>query len=368
MRLASIVVTLALTAGVIAAAADVPGPAPVVGRATPVENLAWDRRYATLYTTGTFNGLGQWMFTIRGNTEHGELVGCELNQLVRMPNHANSMAVAGFPAKIVVATNVGTVELRDGQSLQLEREFSVGSKHSVHAVAINAECQQIAACDADGAVLVWKIGEEQPVHHLLKASREREGMAALAFSPDGKSLASLSDRGDLALWDLAKGELIGSSIDHAIGRFGEQSRLQFTPSGDRLVVIDRDAIRFWHPLHEPQPREVIPPETVCPRYPEKEDNFQGGRGVTAGYGHDIRFAGVMALSPDAKSVASITETGGLAIWDIESLKVLATFSPPAVAKVWENPGMNFKRIAFSPDAKYVAASAQSGELVVWQVE
>ena len=356
---------LLLTAATTATADDIPGPAPVVGNASPVDNLAWDARYATLYTTGTFNGLGQWMFTIRGNTDHGELVGCELNQLLRMPNHANAMAVGGRPTMIVTGTNVGTVELRQSDTLQPKQTYKVGPEYSVYAVAIDREGQQVAACGTDGTVLVWKVGEEKPSHHLKKASREGERMAAIAFSPDGKSLASVSRYGYLVLWDLDKGESVGSPIDSA---GGEQSTLQFTPSGDRLVVIDRAAIWFWHPLHEPKLREVIPPEAVCPRWPEKEENLPDGRGVTANYGHDIRFAGVMAVSPDAKRVASITQTGGLTLWDIATLKVISTFPPPAFAKAWDHPGLYFKRIAFSPDAKYVAASADSGDLAVWQVE
>ncbi len=360
-----VLATLWMTVATIAAADDSPGPAPVVGNASPVQNLAWDSHYSTLYTTGKFNGLGQWMFSIRGNTDHGQLVGCELNQLVRMPNHANSMAVGGRPTLIVTGTNVGTVELRQGDTLQPKQTFKVGPEYSVYAVAIDSPGQQVAACGTDGAVLVWKVGEEKPWQHLKKASREGERMAALAFSPDGKSLATLSRYGYLVLWNLAKGEPIGSAIDHA---GGEQSTLQFTPSGDRLVVIDRAVIRFWHPLLEPKLREVLPPEAVCPRDPAKDDNLPDGRGIRPDFGNGIRFAGVAAVSPDAKRVASITETGGLTIWDIETLKVLATFPPPAFAKEWEHPGMYFERIAFSPDATYVAASIHSGALAVWQVE
>ncbi len=343
-------------------AADPPGPAPVVGNASPVDHLAWDPRSSMLYTTGKFNGLGQWMFSIRGNTNHGELVGCELNQLVRMPNHANSMAVGGRPTMIVTGTNVGTVELRQSDSLQPKQTLKVGPEYSVYAVAIDRDGKQVAACRTDGTVLVWKVGDEKPTHHLQKASREGERMAALAFAPDGKSLATLSRYGYLALWDLAKGEPIGLPVD---SDGGEQSTLRFTQSGDRLLVMDRAAIKFWHPLHEPKPKEIVPPEAVCPRYTEEENAQLGER---PDFGHGIRFAGVAALSPDAKRVASITANGGLAIWDLSTLNVLMTYAAPAFAKTWDHPGTYFDRIAFSPDAKYVAASAHSGGLAVWQVD
>ena len=357
-----VLATLWITTNTTAVANDSPGSAPVVGNASPVQNMAWDSHSSTLYTTGNFNGLGQWIFTIRGNTDHGQLVGCDLNQLVRMKNHANSMAVGGRPTMIVTGTNVGTVELRQSDTLQPRQTFQVGPEYSVYAVAIDPQGQQIGACRTDGTVLVWKVGDEKPTHHLQKASREGERMAALAFSHDGKSLTSLSRYGYLVLWDLAKGEPIGSAIDQA---GGEQSTLQFTPSGDRVIVIDRATIKFWHPLHEPQLRVIVPPEAVCPRDTEEENAREGSR---PDFGHGIRFAGVAALSPDAKRVASITANGGLAIWDLSTLKVLITYPAPAFAGTGEQPGTNFERIAFSPDAKYVAASSQSGALTVWQVE
>lgn len=362
MQIARVLGALWIISVLMATPVHAEGPAPVVGNASPVDSLAWDSHSSTLYTTGKFNGLGQWMFSIRGNTAHGELVGCELNQLVRMPNHANSMAVGGRPTMIVTGTNVGTVEVRLSDTLQPKQTFQVGPEYSVYAVAIDPPGQQIAACRTDGTVLVWKVGEDKPTHHLQKASREGERMAALAFSPDGKSLATLSRYGYLVLWDLAKGEPIGSAIDQA---GAEQSTLQFTPSGDRLIVIDRAAIKFWHPLHEPQPRVIVPPEAVCPRYTEEENAREGSR---PDFGHGIRFAGVMAVSPDAKRVASITTNGGLAIWDLTTLKVLKTYPAPAFATTWEQPGTYFDRIAFSPDSKYVAASAHSGGFAVWQVE
>ncbi len=333
-------------------------PTPVVSQATPVSNLAWLRHSHGLITTGKFNGLGQWMFTVGGGSK---LVACELNQMTRLPNHANSMAVGGKPERIVLGTNIGTVVLRDGDTLQEIKTLSVGPKYSVYAVAIDVEGKQIAACRVDGTVLVWNVDDDDPVHHLKQCSREGERMAAIAFSPDGKSLATLSRYGYLALWDLETGKSLGM-MDHA---GGEQSTLRFTPDGHRVAIVNRASIRLWHPVFEAKPREVIPPEEVCPRYTEKENETLDSR---PDFGHDIRFAGIATLSPDAKRIASVLETGGIAIWDLSSLKVLQKLSPPPFVETWEHRGQYFERIAFSPDGSKIAASTSLGHLAVWQVE
>lgn len=333
-------------------------PQPVVGTATPVTNLAWQQHSLGLITTGKFNGLGQWMFTVGNGSK---LVGTELNQLTRMPNHANSMAVGGKPERIVLGTNTGTVVLRDGNTFEVIKTLAVGPEYSVYAVAIDATGQQVAACGIDGTVLVWNVDREELPRRLQKCSREGERMAAITFSPDGKALVTLSRYGYLAWWDLETGRSLGA-LDH-MG--GEQSTLQFTPDGHRVVLIDRATIRLWHPTFESKPREIIPPDAVCPRYTAEENEQIGTR---PNFGHDIRFAGVATMSPDGKRIASIVETGGAVIWDLQTLKVIQSLSPPPFVAKWDRGSSYFDHIAFAPDGSKLAASTALGDLAVWAVE
>lgn len=334
-------------------------PPPVIGRPISVQNFVWQSHSAGLITTGKFNGLGQWMFTVGdGNM----LKACELNQLFRLPNHSNSLAIGGRPSTIVVGTNVGTAELYDAQTLQLKKRFKVGPEYSVYAVAIDADAKRVATCGTDGSVLVWNIDTDRLIHHLKKGSREGERMAALAFSPDGKSLATLSRYGFLSLWELTSGQQIGTPVDHS---GGEESTLQFSPASDRLVVVDRAVLRIWHPIHEPVVRVIIPPESVCPRYTDAENSRPGSR---PDFGNGIRFAGVTTLSQDLKRVATVVESGGIAIWDIASLKVVSILPPSESAAKREHPGSEVDHIAFSPDQSKIAVSTVSGELAVWQIK
>lgn len=338
---------------------------PAVAGVTPVVNLAWQHHSDGLITTGKFSGLGQWMFTIRG---HRELVACELNQLIRMPGYANSMTIGGTAEQggkrelVVVGNTRGTVEIYDSSSLQHMKQFKVGPEYGVYAVATDREGKQIAACRTDGTVLVWKMDQADPIHHLQQTSREGERMTALAFSPDGTALATFSRYGYLALWNLADGLRIGEPVT---GSTSEQTAIHFTPSGDRLLLVDRGSIGVWHPKHEPKVREILPPDEVCPRYTAEEMARPGSR---PDFGHNIRFAGIMTLSPDAKRVASIVEGGKLAVWELATLKVLTTRPAPAIKQYDQPVGWYFERIAYAPNGNRVAACTTAGELVVWDLE
>lgn len=73
------------------------------------------------------------------------------------------------------------------------------------------------------------------------------GVTTLAFSPDGRTLASGSDTGEVKLWDaLSAQELI--SLD---GHTGRVTRALFSPDGTRLATAGEGAdskgeVNLWH--------------------------------------------------------------------------------------------------------------------------
>ena len=70
------------------------------------------------------------------------------------------------------------------------------------------------------------------------------GVSALAFSPEGRRLASGCDGGTIKIWDVARGALLAGPIQ----RGGAIAGMAFLDDGETLAVASEDGqVEFWNP-------------------------------------------------------------------------------------------------------------------------
>src|SRR5262249_10344971 len=108
-------------------------------------------------------------------------------------------------------------------------------------VAFSPDGKLLASSTHDYSVTLWDFKSGQAILPVLFGHTHR--VASLAFSHDGKILASGGADGDIRLWDVDTHELLGT--------FQTQQQavkaIAFSPDGGILASVEHDdSITFWN--------------------------------------------------------------------------------------------------------------------------
>jgi WD40 repeat protein len=161
------------------------------------------------------------------------------------------------------------------------------------------------------------------------AAPAQDGLATVAFSPDGKRVASGGDDTRIFLWDTATGALQQTLPGH-VG--AAVTAVAFSPSGTILASAGRDSVvRLWDPASAAAIRNL------------------------AGSEEGLR---TLAFSPDGATLAAGGEDTSIFLWDVATGKLRTILAAP---------GDFVNAIAFSPDGKILASGSQNGRITLWDV-
>jgi WD40 repeat protein len=121
-------------------------------------------------------------------------------------------------------------------------------KKSGGCVAFSPDLEIAASVSpGEGTIQLWRLRERRK----LGAALFHADACEVAFSPDGKTLASGSGDGTVRLWDVQTGRELGGVLSQSAVSppSGQVDSLAFTTSGDALLVSLFDGSeRLWRPL------------------------------------------------------------------------------------------------------------------------
>lgn len=201
-----------------------------------------------------------------------------------------------------------------------------GHSSAVSAIAVTRHGNRLASVSADRTLRVWAL---EPLRPVLTWEMP-EPMQAVAFSPDGKAIASGGDHGSIEIREAVSGRSLRRFSVPAGS--GAVRSLALSPDGRRLAAGTQSSedVRVWE--------------------------VESGRLLASLKGHSSAVTAV-AFSPDGTRVISASSDRTLRVWDATH------YDPLLVLRDNEDAVTS---VAFSPgDAKAYSASAD-GVVRIWE--
>ena len=132
---------------------------------------------------------------------------------------------------LAVATSVG-IELRDAVTLKMERLLT-GHTDKVWSVAFSPNGKTLASGSIDHTIKLWDVATGSLIRTL---TGHTDYVRSVAFSPDGRTVASGSDDKTIKLWDVSTGIVIRTLTSHTYDVYS----LTFSPEGPPIGIRGRN--------------------------------------------------------------------------------------------------------------------------------
>jgi len=175
---------------------------------------------------------------------------------------------------------------------------------------------------------LWRLCQAENARALRGHSAQ---VRDVALAPDGKMLATASYDGTTKLWNSASGRLMATLKGHR----GQVTAVAFAPSGKLVTTASDGVVKLW--------------------------DLTSGTELAS---HQCHTAVVwcIALSPDGSKLATGSADKTVNVWDMPTLKLLATLEHATVVR----------SVCFSPDSQWLASGGgwyfAEGELKLWNLK
>ena len=255
-------------------------------------------------------------------------------------------------------------------------ELVITNNNIVTSVAYSPDGRRIASGSEDSSAKVWDAKSGACAATLEGHSNH---VMSVAYSPDGRRIASGSDDKSVRVWDTdTDSDSYGACVATLEGHSKCVTSVAFSPDGRRIASGSEDqSVRVW----DAESGACVATLEGHSEWVMSVAYSPGGRNIASGSrdksvrvwdaesgacvatlegleGHSSWVTSV-AYSPDGKNIASGSLDKSVRVWDAESGACVATLKGHS-GPLWS--------VAYSPDGKYIALGSQDKSVKVWDAE
>ena len=216
---------------------------------------------------------------------------------------------------------------------------AASSAAGVDGVAFSPDGKLLASASGDGYVQLWNPVTGAPAGKPLPVDPGNpNGVSGVAFNPDSKLLATADFNGYLRLWNPVTGAPVGRPLPADTGQDGDVRGVAFSPDGRLLASADANGyLRLWNPATGAPVGKPLPADPG------------GDNGVFA-----------VAFSPDGRLLASADGDGYVRLWNPAT-------GAPVGKPLPADPNSQYGvfAVAFSPDGRLLASADGDGQVRLW---
>ncbi len=288
----------------------------LTGYAEMFRDMAYSPDGSTLVTVSSGPSLRLW------DTNSGKL------KKTYYPGTVNITCITFAPDGVTLACGPGpyeydTVFLLNTETGEFGRIFQ-GDYEGFESVAFSSDGKTLASGDDNGNIYLWDVETGEKVRII---EWEQDIVRTVEFSPDGETLVSTNDS-KVCFWDINTGKSVKTITATSI---------VISPGWDKFVCVNwvkGGTTQFWN-MGDDEPVKTITPE--------ERTYFQ-------------------EYSPDGKTIVGTGPRETISFWDANTHEVLHTISDE------HKKSSRYERtyfVRYSPDGRTIATAGWDSTVLLW---